>query len=209
MNTIGKDIVTFRGKRYRKDCDSGYFKRIENGTSIYLHREIYQSYHGSIPAGHEVHHRDHDKDNNDVSNLVLLSSEEHKKLHGREMSEEERERRRRNMELVARPKAVEWHKSEEGRTWHRLHYEKTKAALQADVDLVCKNCKNHFIGKAKSRFCSNKCKSAWRRKQGIDDVVSECPVCHSEFRHNKYRKSETCSRSCANRYRAMKRRGES
>jgi endogenous inhibitor of DNA gyrase (YacG/DUF329 family) len=47
-----------------------------------------------------------------------------------------------------------------------------------------------------SRFCSNKCKSAWRRASGLDDEDRKCPICKKIFRVNKYSNTKTCSRSC-------------
>ena len=40
---------------------------------IYEHRIVYEKHHGPIPSGYDVHHRDGDKLNNDISNLELLS----------------------------------------------------------------------------------------------------------------------------------------
>lgn len=46
-----------------------------------LHKAVYQYYLGEIPEGLVVHHKDWDKDNNDVSNLVLLTPSEHSIIH--------------------------------------------------------------------------------------------------------------------------------
>jgi len=36
---------------------------------------------GEIPKGFEIHHIDGDKDNNNISNLEILSASEHQKKH--------------------------------------------------------------------------------------------------------------------------------
>lgn len=51
---------------------------------ILLHREIYKQHTGLTDddlLGYEVHHIDGNKDNNDISNLKLLSKKEHAKYH--------------------------------------------------------------------------------------------------------------------------------
>ena|SRR3990170_4987373 len=45
------------------------------------HRLVWEQAHGSIPRGHVVHHINGDKMDNRLSNLVLLSSSAHRKMH--------------------------------------------------------------------------------------------------------------------------------
>jgi hypothetical protein len=40
-----------------------------------LHRVIWQLANGTIPDGYVVHHKDHDKTNNNISNLELVEAE--------------------------------------------------------------------------------------------------------------------------------------
>lgn len=67
-------------------------------------------------------------------------------------------------------------------------------------------CGKKFEGTANgvNRFCSNKCKSKFRRDSGIDDEYRICKVCGKKFKTNKYSKAKTCSRSCANKLRKLK-----
>lgn len=185
---------------YTRDDTTGYY--LNSTLGIRLHRAVYLCYNGEIPEGFHVHHVDHDKNNNEPENLVALSKEDHLRLHGLELSEDEREARRDNLTQNARPAASEWHKSDEGRAWHLEHYEQMKDALYVRILMTCDNCGKTFEGiPNQSRFCSNACKSAWRRKAGLDDVDRECPSCGRIFRTNKYAPAECCSRSCANRWR--------
>ena len=55
----------------------GYHK--SKGRSI--HRYIWEKYNGSIPKGHVIHHIDHDKNNNILSNLRLMSRQDHNIYH--------------------------------------------------------------------------------------------------------------------------------
>ena len=53
-----------------------------NGKSVKLHDLIWEQAHGEkIPEGYHVHHIDGNGNNNDPSNLVLMSRSEHMKLH--------------------------------------------------------------------------------------------------------------------------------
>ena len=66
----------FDGLIYRKHKHDGryYF-------STSLTRSVWKFFNGEIPDGYEVHHLDDDKYNDDISNLTLLTREEHLKLH--------------------------------------------------------------------------------------------------------------------------------
>lgn len=187
--------------------DKGYYRH--NGLRKYMHRYVWEYYNGKIPSGYEVHHIDFDRSNNDISNLQLLTKKEHKKLHADLLTEQQREWRRENLDKTARPKAVEWHKSEDGKNWHSEMIAQMHKQGAFKRKLICTQCGNEYIGEiyknGGNAFCSNACKSAYRRINGLDNIERVCPVCGETFGTNKYRPSETCSRSCANRYRAMKR----
>ena len=111
------------------------------------------------------------------------------------LSEKEREWRRNNIIENAVPAAIEWHGTEEGLEWHKEHYEDVKHLLHKRRLIVCDQCGKEYMGE-KGRFCSNSCKSKWRRESGIDDEIRKCIVCDEEFSVNKYSDTVTCSRSC-------------
>jgi hypothetical protein len=46
-------------------------------------RWIWEQANGPIPAGHDIHHRDHDPLHNALGNLVCLTKAEHRRHHGR------------------------------------------------------------------------------------------------------------------------------
>ena len=48
------------------------------------HRVVWKRAHGPIPKGYDVHHKDEDKTNNDLTNLELLPKTEHGHLHGQQ-----------------------------------------------------------------------------------------------------------------------------
>jgi hypothetical protein len=48
-----------------------------DGKNHYIHRLQWVKYHGEIPNGYVVHHKDGDKTNWDIDNLELISRAEH------------------------------------------------------------------------------------------------------------------------------------
>lgn len=195
----------YNGIKFTRDEKTGYY--LNSTLRIRMHRFVWICNYGDIPKGYAVHHIDHDKSNNDISNLQLVTIKEHAKIHYDELSNEEKQARIDNMNNNARPKAIEWHKSEEGRKWHS---EMVKQAF-ADGRLgkkiyncTCIQCGKQFkSSKLNSKFCSGNCSSQHRRQSGIDNETRICTVCGKPYSVNKYSKCITCSRSCANKLRAQ------
>lgn len=183
--------ITFNGIKYTKDIKTGYY--LNSTTRKRLHRVVWEYYKGKIPKGYEIHHKDKNKDNNSINNLQLVSKKEHIEIHKRLLTEEERQKRRDNLNQNARPKAIEWHKSEKGKEWHKEHYKKSLGTLKKEV-LKCLNCDKEYetINHGNNKFCSNKCKSVYRRKSGVDNIERECIICGNKFETNKYSKTKRC-----------------
>lgn len=200
--------IYFNGLKFTKDDNTGYY--LNSTKKKRLHRAVWEYYNGEIPKGHHIHHIDEDKSNNDISNLALLSSTEHLSHHGNKRALNYYDELVENLNNNARPKANEWHGSNEGKDWHKKHYENTKDKLHKKSMFECLQCHRNFIGidNGNNKFCTNKCKSKWRRLSGIDDVVKECIYCGKSFTKNKYSKAITCSRSCTNRQRAKIRKNK-
>jgi hypothetical protein len=188
---ISDTIQEFNGTRFYK-CGA-YFQH--KGKALYV--EVWTAAHGPVPAGFEVHHKDHNPSNNDLENLELLEGSEHARLHALErgLGELGRQHLEKAGEL-----AKEWHKSQEGREWHKNHYKKMADALHAREERTCEECGTVFMGligkPERNRFCSNKCKTRWRYKSGVDNEERNCRVCGKPFMINKYWTTMTCSRSC-------------
>lgn len=68
----------FNGVTYNRN-GGGYF--VHNGQP--LHRDVWEYHFGKIPKGYDIHHRDENKANNDISNLQMLTRKEHRQLHTR------------------------------------------------------------------------------------------------------------------------------
>lgn len=202
-------IAYFDGLRFTRDDKTGYYlsTKKRNSKRFRLHRYIWEYYNGVIPKGYVVHHIDHNKNNNELYNLELLSSSEHKKRHAKELTNEQRQKLRENFNKNARPKAIEWHKSDEAKKWHKEQYKKTLGNAQTK-NYICLNCQKEFEAKPYgiNKFCSNKCKSAYRRKTGVDNITRNCIVCGNVFHCNKYSKIQKCVNCTPERYRKARKK---
>src|SRR5690349_8269732 len=117
--------VTFNGIEFRRYpnakswADRAYFvpgiHHRQHGVGR-LHEEIWKAINGPIPEGYEIHHGDGNHLNNDPSNLVCLTDEEHREWH-RQHPAPLTEARLAHLARI-RPNAAEWHRSDEGRAWH-------------------------------------------------------------------------------------------
>lgn len=187
----------FNGITFYRTDKNDYFRYSSNGKTILMHRYVWEFYNCKIPKGYHIHHIDGDKANNDISNLKLMKGVEHWKLHGRMLTDEERDWKRSNVVQNAVPKATEWHKSEEGKQWHKEQVQSRKDN-RTERHCVCEQCGKGFtiFSNKDSKFCSNACKSKYRRDNHLDDEVRICVVCGKEFSTNKFKKTVYCSRSC-------------
>ena len=195
------DLALVDGLIFRRDKRTGYYLNAK--THKRLHRYIWEKANGPIAPGLHIHHIDMNKHNNDISNLAIMTSVEHEALHGKLLTDEQRKRLRDNLQSKARPAANEWHGSEEGKDWHKRHYDRMKDALYQKGTFDCVYCgkKYEAINHGTNRFCSNKCRAAHRRKTGVDNEKRNCAYCGGEFNANKYAKTQACSRDCAGKIR--------
>ena len=131
----------FDNYKFKKDKNTGYYlsSKLINGKRKRLHVYVWEYFNGFVEQGYQIHHKDHNKDNNEIENLIALRKEDHQKLHKEEMTEETKEKLRDNMHGKALPKAIEWHKSEAGRAWHKENYEKHKDSIHKTAGRVGKH----------------------------------------------------------------------
>ena len=66
-----------RGPKLKNDYD------LESHTShiVKMHRYLWEQANGPIPEGMVIHHVDGDNRNNDLTNLVLVTPQEHSRIH--------------------------------------------------------------------------------------------------------------------------------
>lgn len=190
----------FAGYKFTRGKDPNSYYRCSK-LKKRMHVFVWEYYNGPVPKGYEIHHIDLDKSNNDISNLQLLTISEHRRLHAQLLTEEQRQWKRNNLNINARPKAVEWHKSEEGRLWHKGLIKMQHETKIRKEELICSYCNKHYIGerysKTSNTFCSTKCRSAWHKQNDVHTRI--CKYCGKEFTSTKRR--QTCSNTCAERLR--------
>lgn len=194
----------FNGFRFNKDISTGYYRGWVNGNIWSMHRYVWYCYNGEIPENCHIHHKDNDKANNSIDNLECVSAYEHLSTHTKERINSGKFDTKVNLDK-AREVAKIWHGSEEGRKWHSEHSKEIWENMPMTTK-ICECCGKEFdinINSAsRTRFCSNKCKSKWRRDSGLDDIIKICPICGKEFKTNKYSKTKTCSRECGGIFRS-------
>lgn len=189
------EYTEYNGKRYhrypesKRKSDARYYRRGKN----YLHRVVWETHNGPIPKGHQIHHINGDFGDNRIENLECLTPVAHVACHPADMTEQ------RQAHLASiRPQAAAWHASDEGREWHRQHGRDVWADKKPKA-YQCQHCGCEYETRTVSRhrFCSNNCKSAWRRAAGLDNITVTCATCAKEYVKSKYSKSRTCGPKCA------------
>lgn len=195
------EVTFYRGRKFARYPlspynSNHYFRpsKIDDDRRA-LHQVVWEDAHGPVPDGFEIHHCDKDKTNNDLANLQLVRT-------GKHISEYHPEVMRKAGEA-----AKQWHSSPEGRAWHSKHARDVGFGNNPGRELVCEECGKPFCTKTPSaaHFCSNACKSRWRRRSDVDNEQRVCVVCGSEFSINRYEPTRTCSRRCSGRLAASNR----
>ena len=201
----GGDLALFDGHKFRRDKRTGYY--LSAKAHERLHRYIWRYYNGEIPDGYHIHHKDKDKTNNEIDNLECIPAFNHLSIHGYDRVNNHYDEVVKNLDNI-RPAASAWHKSEEGRAWHKKHAQEM-GRIGKPAQFVCANCGKPFvkIDMGKNKFCSDACRAAYRRKSGVDNETRICEWCGKPFEVNKYSKGRTCSRSCKNYLRWAEKRG--
>ena len=193
---MGKKFQYFDRKRFTRDDRTGYYlcsTRSPDGTRKRMHVYVWEYYNGLVQDNYHVHHIDGDKSNNNIANLELLPGREHLSLHARENAEKNHQRMVNNLRENATPKAKEWHTSKEGHDWHMKHYNSMKDKLHVKQSFICEQCGKEFTStQTRSKYCSNNCKCAARRKSGVDNIIKICVDCGGEYTANKYQKTKYC-----------------
>lgn len=125
-NNVEVEEIEAYGITFRRYPDSlshshrVYFKPggydAERGVEA-LHREVYKREIGPIPAGYDVHHIDHDPDNNTPDNLECMPRGDHQSYHGKQPRTAKQIQHWKKVQEAAK----KWHRSPAGRAWHREH----------------------------------------------------------------------------------------
>lgn len=195
----GLPYQIFQGKKYKLHTGEYYFSKITQK----LHWAVWEHYNGEREKGKHIHHKDGDRTNNHISNLEAVDAFEHLSTHAKERFRINPGHKERFYKAGVEA-AKDWHGSEEGNAWHRQHAANFNFGKKTYGKRKCEVCSSEFEAWHKSngegggshRFCSNKCKSTYRRASGVDDVTRNCANCGKPFTRNKYYYTKNCSRTC-------------
>ena len=175
---------------------------------------VWESLNGPIPKGWHVHHKDHDKANNQPENLELTTKHEHL-VHHANTPEAKMAARERWAKYVL-PKAKTWHASPEGKEWHSQNA-KQAAQKWEPRSVTCAVCGKTFETRARRQtlYCSGRCCDwAKARRDGVPLATDlprremVCPICNQTFTTpERNKRTVVCQqRRCKARYQYLRRK---
>jgi hypothetical protein len=164
---LDKDHQEFNGKRYGLHKGNRYYKRTlsTNGkkTTVHLHREVWRYHNGVIPEGFVIDHKDRDRNNNDISNLRLVTW----KVNRENISPEAKEQYSKRMALYNSLQSGKWWQDEDTKLSHSNKLSenwKNREPLRKD----CILCGKEFFAKhAVAKYCSKECRQENYFRNGI------------------------------------------
>lgn len=175
----------FNGTTYRENKQNYYV-----GGASPLHRAVYRYYYGEIPRECDIHHRDLNPANNNISNLQLLTSSEHRNLH--------------TQLAITYKKCPICGKIFRANHPKRDVYCSMRCFRQLQQKRKAQKFKNCVIcgavfypAKPEQECCSKSCasKKISLTKRRLKAKV--CPICGKTFEPKYLSRVKTCSRSCA------------
>ena len=202
---IDENHATFNGKIYNKNQDGYYISKRYDAAHI----AAFKYCCGDIPDGYEIHHKDENRDNNDVSNFQILTRSEHARLHAvKKFSKEIRTCPICGKEFEVDKESKAQCCSES--CTHKLPYFKRTGKTVATRTKICVVCGKpfevstaHNDHKKRGRLtCSPECMH--QRRIDINRAIAEkkrklkikiCEVCGKEF-YSSHKEQRTCSQKC-------------
>ena len=207
VEQVDENHQRFDGTIYYKGKNRHYARNYS------IHQAVWRYYHGDIPSNggmqYDIHHDDFNPENNNVSNLVLLTRTEHIKIHN---------------EFRENPYANAFTKKYVckncGREFSALnigtHFYCSKKCQKAayykrtvNYSKVCVVCGKLFIAKTKNaQTCSQACAGIlrWKNLPRYKHVMKICPICGKEFDSdptNHHHDNKTCSPECGAKLRGQ------
>lgn len=167
VEIINERKQKFGKYNFWKDKQTGYYKNAQVKPHS-LHRYVWEWHNGKIPKGFVIDHIDRNKDNNQIENLRLVTPSEN----AMNQSPETKLKQKEWVDKI-RPLTVKWHKSKEGREWHKKHGVEAYKTRKA-IKLKCAHCGKEFWTtqySKRTRFCSENCRmrARTRRLKGLPE----------------------------------------
>lgn len=168
---INKEVIIFQGRKFNRypdaprTSDARYFKGrwLVDGKQVCtrLHCAIWIAANGPIPKGFHVHHKDEDYLNNTLDNFELKAAGQHLSEHYHAKSDEWKAAKTESLLTVGQEAAKEWHKSDEGRAWHRQNAANNKEIHRRTITCLQCNDRAEVFSTNPAKFCSRKCKRGY------------------------------------------------
>ena len=186
VEVIDETHQRFNGVIYLKDKGGHY------STNSFIHRVVFSYYNGRLPVGktHNVHHRDRNKDNNNIENLQLLTIAEHSRIPKKSPIEKICSHCGKAFQVTGKNRRQKCCSISCAR----------KLRVKPAVEKICVVCGKTFTADKKHNnrqvCCSLSCASklgAEKRRNPYNDKI--CPICGVKF-HAKKITQVFCSRSC-------------
>jgi hypothetical protein len=184
VEIVDDEHQKFNGVVYTKNKFGHFYKNHDS-----IHRAVWTYYHGDIPVGnYEVHHIDHNKANNHIENLRLLTANEHHQLHNPRQPDIEKICPVCKKIFIVRP----------ARKKQICCSTTCSNAYKAKlIEKICPVCGKTFIVKRcnpNQTYCSRTCSYTHRTKPIAEKI---CPICGKKFiPSTPHSQAITCSMSC-------------
>lgn len=198
VEVIDETHQKFNGEIYYRN-KGGYFTK-----NFCLHSVVWFYCYGEIPAGYDVHHKDLNPANNDISNLHMLTKAEHHSLHNKLRSEKSFLE---NRICLVCGKIIKVTTSNMYQKFCSLKC----AGLyvrKTPLEKKCSVCGKLFQVSSKNsdkKFCSVSCANIAHRNRGIEARTKKCEFCGKEFIASRLH-IRFCSSACANKFNGSKRK---
>jgi hypothetical protein len=204
IDPIVLDPITqyFDGGLYKLWPGERYYSR----SARRIHRDVWESAFGPIPAGCHIHHRDSNSANNALTNLECLPKSDH--LSATWKNSRAHLEKQEHFSDHARRRAAEWHKSEAGRLWHSRMAKQTKGwTKRKREERPCLYCgeimlalvaKGTRLNSRSQKYCGEACKaSAYRKRNGAFTKPS------GQESHKNWQREDRLCQQCGKIYSAV------
>ena len=185
IEVVDENTVKCSGLKFSRNKT----KRFVCTVSIY--RFIWTYFNGEIPDGYEIHHRDFNHDNNNISNLQLLPKAEHRRLHNPCKEENDSKKNSKHYCAVC---GKEFGHRRGQYVYCSAKCRRTAEKIRATKTKVCEVCGKEFSTISDARFCSQKCIGKFYKRR----ETKTCPICGKTFEARLVHNRKYCSRECAN-----------